>query len=126
MTHAKRLWSIWQALLSAFAWAFTRPSFRRFAEWITAMAINGEEHTITQSVLALERPADWKSGILRRVRRLAPRLRHRQPDPVARLPPEAALVRISYLRRREDGQVRSCKTGRPRRQPNDLHPGEAF
>ena len=60
MTHAKRLWSIWQALLSAFAWAFTRPSFRRFAEWITAMAINGEEHTITQSVLALERPADWK------------------------------------------------------------------
>ncbi len=25
MTHAKRLWSIWQALLSAFAWAFTRP-----------------------------------------------------------------------------------------------------
>ena len=37
MTHAKRLWSIWQALLSAFAWAFTGPSFRRFAEWITAM-----------------------------------------------------------------------------------------
>ena len=61
MTHAKRLWSIWQALLSAFAWAFTRPSFRRFAEWVTAMAINGEEHTITQSVLALERPADWKA-----------------------------------------------------------------
>ena len=54
MTHAKRLWSIWQALLSAFAWAFTGPSFRRFAEWVTAMAINGEEHTITQSVLALE------------------------------------------------------------------------
>ncbi len=26
----------------------------RFAEWITAMAINVEEHTITQSVLALE------------------------------------------------------------------------
>ena len=61
MTHAKRLWSIWQALLSAFAWAFTGPSFRRFAEWVTAMAINGEEHTITQSVLALERPADWKA-----------------------------------------------------------------
>ena len=61
MTHAKRLWSIWQALLSAFAWAFTGPSFHRFAEWVTAMAINGEEHTITQSVLALERPADWKA-----------------------------------------------------------------
>ena len=38
MTHAKRLWFIWQALLSAFAWAFTGPSFRRFAEWVTAMA----------------------------------------------------------------------------------------
>ena len=101
MTHAKRLWSIWQALLSAFAWAFTGPSFRRFAEWVTAMAINGEEHTITQSVLALERPADWKAtGILRRVRRLAPRLRHRQPDPVGRDRPRAALARLSYLGRR--------------------------
>ena len=61
MTHATLLWSIWQDLLSAFAWAFTGPGFRRFAEWITAMAINVEEHTITQSVLALERPADWKA-----------------------------------------------------------------
>ena len=44
MTHAKRLWSIWQALLSAFAWAFTGPSFRRFAEWVTAMAITARAH----------------------------------------------------------------------------------
>ena len=100
MTHAKRLWSIWQALLSAFAWAFTRPSFRRFAEWITAMAINGEEHTITQSVLALERPADWKASNPSPVRHLAPRLRHRQPDPVGRDRPRAALARLSYLSRR--------------------------
>ena len=100
MTHAKRHWSIWQALLSAFAWAFTRPSFRRFAEWVTAMAINGEEHTITQSVLALERPLTGSAGILRRVRRLAPRLRHRQPDPVGRDRPRAALARLSYLGRR--------------------------
>ena len=42
-------------------WAFTRRGFRRFAEWITAMALNVEEHTITQSVLALEQPADWKA-----------------------------------------------------------------
>jgi DDE superfamily endonuclease len=61
MTHATLLWSIWQALLARFAWAFSRPGFRRFAEWVTAMAINVEEHTITQSVLALERPADWKA-----------------------------------------------------------------
>ena len=44
-----------------FAWAFTRRGFRRFAEWITAMALNVEEHTVTQSVLALDRPADWKA-----------------------------------------------------------------
>ena len=100
MTHAKRLWSIWQALLSAFAWAFTRPSFRRFAEWITAMAINGEEHTITQSVLALERPADWKARNPSPSTALAPRLRHRQPDPVGRDRPRAALARLSYLGRR--------------------------
>jgi hypothetical protein len=61
MTHAKLVWSIWQALLAPFACCFGRRGFRRFAEWITAMAINAEEHTITQSVLALERPADWKA-----------------------------------------------------------------
>ena len=61
MTHAKLLWSIWQALLAPFACCFQRRGFRRFAEWITARAINVEEHTITQSVLALERPADWKA-----------------------------------------------------------------
>jgi len=61
MTEAKLTWSIWQALLNAFGWAFTRRGFHRFAEWITAMAINVEEHTITQSVLALERAAAWKA-----------------------------------------------------------------
>ena len=61
MTEAKLTWSIWQALLNAFAWAFTRRGFHRFAEWITAMALNVEEHTITQSVLALEQPAAWKA-----------------------------------------------------------------
>jgi DDE superfamily endonuclease len=61
MTQATLLWSIWQALLKPFAWAFTRPGHRRFCEWITALALNVEEHTITQSVLALERPADWKA-----------------------------------------------------------------
>jgi DDE superfamily endonuclease len=61
MTDATLLWSVWQALLSSFAWAFTRPGFRRFAEWVTALAINSEEHTITQSVLAIERPTDWKA-----------------------------------------------------------------
>jgi hypothetical protein len=61
MTHATLLWSIWQALLQRFAWGFSRPGHRRFAEWITAMAINVEEHTVTQSALAVERPFDWKA-----------------------------------------------------------------
>jgi hypothetical protein len=61
MTDATLLWSIWQALLQSFAWAFTRPGHRRFVEWVTALALNVEEHTVTQSVLALERPADWRA-----------------------------------------------------------------
>jgi hypothetical protein len=61
MTHATLLWSIWLTLLAPFACAFSRRGYRRFVEWITALAINVEEHTITQSVLALERPADWKA-----------------------------------------------------------------
>jgi hypothetical protein len=61
MIDATRLWAIWQALLRPFHRAFTRPGHRRFVEWITALALNVEEHTITQSVLAVERPADWKA-----------------------------------------------------------------
>jgi DDE superfamily endonuclease len=61
MTEATLTWTTWQALLQAFAWAFTRLGFRRFAQWITAMALNVEEHTVTQSVLALDRPDDWKA-----------------------------------------------------------------
>jgi hypothetical protein len=61
MTHATKLWSLWQALLKPFALAFTRPGHRRFFEGITAMALNVEEHTVTQSVLTIERPADWKA-----------------------------------------------------------------
>jgi hypothetical protein len=61
MTEATLTWSTWQALLRAFAHSFTRRGCRRVAEWITAMALNVEEHTITQSVLALEQPAAWKA-----------------------------------------------------------------
>src|SRR5262245_52433391 len=61
MPHATTVWVIWQELLRSFAWAFTRPGYRRFVEWVTALALNVEEHTITQSVLAIERTADWKA-----------------------------------------------------------------
>lgn len=58
MTHDTPIRPAWKALPWFFAWAFTRPGFRRFAEWVTALAINSEEHTITQSVIAIERVAD--------------------------------------------------------------------
>jgi hypothetical protein len=61
MTEVTQLWSIWQGLLSSFAWAFTKAGQRRYVDWITALALNVEEHTITQSVLAVERPDDWKA-----------------------------------------------------------------
>ena len=61
MRQATLVWTIWQALLQPFAWAFTRPGYRRFVEWVTALALNVEEHTITQSVTAIERTADWKA-----------------------------------------------------------------
>jgi hypothetical protein len=61
MRQAMLVWTLWQALLQQFAWAFTRPGHRRFVEWVTALALNVEEHTITQSVVAIERLADWKA-----------------------------------------------------------------
>jgi hypothetical protein len=61
MRQANLVWNLWQSLLSSFAWAFTRRGHRRFVEWVTALALNVEEHTITQSVTALERLTDWKA-----------------------------------------------------------------
>jgi len=59
--QATQLWSHWQALLAPFAEAFTYPGFQRFQEWLTGLALNDEEHTITQSLLGLGRPGDWKA-----------------------------------------------------------------
>ncbi len=61
MTEATLTWSIWQALLAPFAWTFTRPGFHRFVDWLTGLALNVEEHTITQSLIGLERTDDWKA-----------------------------------------------------------------
>jgi Transposase DDE domain len=59
--QANRLWALWQALLQPFAGAFTCRGWRRFVEWITGLALNVEEHTITQSLLGLDRTQDWKA-----------------------------------------------------------------
>jgi hypothetical protein len=48
-------------LLEPFAGAFTQPGWRRFGEWVTGLALNVEEHTITQSLIGLDRTQDWKA-----------------------------------------------------------------
>jgi len=59
--QATQLFSHWQELLAPFADAFTYPGFQRFQEWLTGLALNAEEHTITQSLIGLNRAGDWKA-----------------------------------------------------------------
>jgi hypothetical protein len=59
--HASLVWSLWQGLILEVAASFTEPGRRRFVEWVTGLALNVEEHTITQSLVGLDRPADWKA-----------------------------------------------------------------
>jgi Transposase DDE domain len=59
--HAKRLWSLWQELALDVALGFTQQGQRRFVEWVTGLALNVEEHTITQSLIGLNRVPDWKA-----------------------------------------------------------------
>ena len=59
--NGKRLWSLWQALVLSFAIGFTRRGEQRFVEWVTGLALNVEDHTITQSLIGLDRVPDWKA-----------------------------------------------------------------
>src|SRR5262245_7309192 len=60
-TTSKRLWSLWQALLLSCAVGFTKVGQARFLQWATGLVLNVEEHTITQSLLALDLPDHWKA-----------------------------------------------------------------
>jgi hypothetical protein len=55
------LWPLWQAILLSLAVGFTCRGKLRFVEWVTGLALNVEEHTITQSLVALDRVGDWKA-----------------------------------------------------------------
>jgi hypothetical protein len=55
------LWSLWQALVLTCALGFTRVGQARFVEWVTAIVLNIEEHTITQSLIGIDAPYDWKA-----------------------------------------------------------------
>jgi hypothetical protein len=59
--NATRLWSLWQGILLSVALGFTRRGRQRFVEWATGLALNAEEHTITQSLVGLDRVGDWKA-----------------------------------------------------------------
>jgi hypothetical protein len=59
--NSKRLWSIWLSLALQLAVCFTRQGQRRYVEWVTGLALNVEEHTITQSLVGINRPDDWKA-----------------------------------------------------------------
>ena len=58
---ATRLWSLWQALVLSCSLGFTRVGQARFLEWVTGIALNVEEHTITQPLVGLAAPEDWKA-----------------------------------------------------------------
>jgi hypothetical protein len=74
MSQAQLFCAVWQALLLPFAWIFAHPDYRRFVQWITALALSTEQHTITGSVLALEPARRLEdAGTLRRNWRLARR-----------------------------------------------------
>jgi hypothetical protein len=61
MPYVRIFWASWLALLKPFAWAhFTRIGFGYFVEWITALALIVDEHTVTGSVTALDRLGDWR------------------------------------------------------------------
>src|SRR5437879_12956080 len=59
--QATALWSHWQELLRPCADAFTERGFQLFTVWLTGLALNVEEHTITQSLVGLDRPQDWRA-----------------------------------------------------------------
>jgi hypothetical protein len=48
-------------LLRPCAVAFTDRGLQLFTEWLTGLALNVEEHTITQSLVGLDRTGDWKA-----------------------------------------------------------------
>lgn len=54
------LWPMWQAIVLSLAVGFTRRGQQRFVQWVTGLALNAEERTITQSVVALGRVEDWR------------------------------------------------------------------
>jgi hypothetical protein len=58
---ASWLWSLWQEIVLSFALGFSRQGEKRFVQWATGLVLNIEEHTITQSLIGLDRAGDWRA-----------------------------------------------------------------
>jgi hypothetical protein len=59
--QATLVWLLWQAILLPITVGFTRRGQQRFVEWVTGLALNVEEYTLTQSLVGLDRTQDWKA-----------------------------------------------------------------
>jgi len=59
--QATTLWSVWLPLLLCFRTAFTDPGHRRFVQWATGLVLTLDDHTLTQTLLSIDQPDDWKA-----------------------------------------------------------------
>jgi hypothetical protein len=59
--YATKLWSVWLSLLLLFRPAFTAPGHRRFVQWATGLILTLHDHTLTQTLLGIDQPHDWKA-----------------------------------------------------------------
>jgi hypothetical protein len=59
--NATALWRDWQDLLEPYRDCFSDQGFRRVVQWLTGLALNVEEHTVTQSLVALDLPQQYSA-----------------------------------------------------------------
>ena len=60
MDDANGLWQLWQSLVVAYGPVFTRPGWVRFTQWVTGTVLCGEEHTVTQILVATGLASRWR------------------------------------------------------------------
>src|ERR1700693_706732 len=55
-----QIWALWQDLVQRCSPGCTSPGYRHFLRWVTGLALNVEEHTITQSLIGIDCAVAWK------------------------------------------------------------------
>ena len=61
MVDGKSVCAGWQSLLEPYRGVFTRPGWRRFAQWVTGMALCQEEQILTRALLAMGLEDQWSA-----------------------------------------------------------------